>query len=370
MRIIAAILLLLFVSSIGFSTNEVTEEQKLRKLQEQLKQSQKKLQKVKKEEQTALGQLSLVKKKLKRAKNNLFSTTTRIKSNEDQIGSLSSELNTAVGDLRQKEKKLGNRIKEVYKSNGINFMELLFTSGSMSEFFNRFYFFGKVIDYDSGLINELKVDARKVRIKRTLLENKTREIKGLARVFAKEKSEISVSVVEKNKLYKSLKQRRREYEAQVSEIEKSSKDLEVMILKKIAARKGGKVLGSGKMAWPVKGRITSRFGYRRHPLWGGRHFHTGLDIAAKYGKAVKSADSGEVIFAGWWDGYGKAVVVDHGRKSTTVYAHLSRIYKKVGAIVAKGQVIGLVGSTGYSTGPHLHFEVRKNGKPVNPTKFL
>ena len=98
--------------------------------------------------------------------------------------------------------------------------------------------------------------------------------------------------------------------------------------------------------------------------------HTGLDIANKHGTPIRAADAGEVIFSGWWDGYGKAIVIDHGRRTTTVYGHMSRIYKKVGAIVAKGQTIGLVGSTGYSTGPHLHFEVRKNGKPVNPIKFL
>jgi murein DD-endopeptidase MepM/ murein hydrolase activator NlpD len=120
----------------------------------------------------------------------------------------------------------------------------------------------------------------------------------------------------------------------------------------------------------LEGRITSRFGYRRDPFWGGRHMHTGLDIANSYGSQIKAADSGEVIFAGWWDGYGKAIVIDHGRSTTTVYGHMSRIYKQVGAVVAKGQVIGLVGSTGYSTGPHLHFEVRLNGKPVNPEPFL
>ena len=174
----------------------------------------------------------------------------------------------------------------------------------------------------------------------------------------------------KNVVYKALKQRRKEYEAYVAELEKSSKELEVLILKKVAARTGAKVYGSGALAWPLRGRITSRFGYRRHPIYGGRSHHTGLDIAAKYGTPIKAADAGEVIFSGWWDGYGKAVVIDHGKKTTTVYGHMSRIYKSVGAIVAKGQVLGLVGSTGYSTGPHLHFEVRKNGKPKNPMNYL
>lgn len=370
MRIIAVFLLLMFSCSVGFSAEPAGEDQKLRILKKKLQESKKKLQKAKKEEQTALGELAIVKKELKRTKNNLYLTTSKIKTNEEQIGDLTTELNETVGGLLKKEKKLGDRMKEIYKSSGMNYLEIVLTSSSMSDFLNRSYFFGKIIEHDSKLVQEIRVEAKKVRIKRALIENKTREIKSLARVFSKKKREYSAQAQQKNKIYKGLKQRRKEYEARVAELEKSSKDLEVLILKRIAARKGSKVLGSGVMAWPAKGRITSRFGYRRHPIWGGRNFHTGLDIAAKYGTSVKAADSGEIIFAGWWDGYGKAIVVDHGRKTTTVYGHLSRIYKKVGAVVAKGQVIGLMGSTGYSTGTHLHFEVRKNGKPVNPIKFL
>jgi murein DD-endopeptidase MepM/ murein hydrolase activator NlpD len=370
MRIVAAFLLLIFACSVGFSESPLTEEQKLKTLKEKLEQSKRKLLKVKKEEQSALGKLSIVKKELNRTRQNLSLTTNKIESNETQIEKLTGELNTTVGDLMAKEKKLGARMREVYMSSGMNYLEVLVSSRSMADFFNRAYFFGKVIEHDARLVEEIRRDARKVRLKRGLLENKTREIKSLARVFARKKNEFSLKTAEQNKIYKSLKQRRLEHEAQVAELEKSSKDLEVLILKRIAARKGGKVRGSGVLAWPAKGRITSRFGYRRHPIWGGRNRHTGLDIAAKYGTPVKSADSGEVIFSGWWDGYGKAIVVDHGRMTTTVYGHLSRIYKKVGAIVAKGQTIGLIGSTGYSTGAHLHFEVRKNGKPVNPMKFL
>jgi murein DD-endopeptidase MepM/ murein hydrolase activator NlpD len=85
---------------------------------------------------------------------------------------------------------------------------------------------------------------------------------------------------------------------------------------------------------------------------------------------IQAADSGEVIFSGWWDGYGKAVIIDHGKGISTVYAHMSKIYIQKGQTAVKGQVIGLLGSTGYSTGPHLHFEVRKNGAPQNPLRWL
>jgi murein DD-endopeptidase MepM/ murein hydrolase activator NlpD len=117
--------------------------------------------------------------------------------------------------------------------------------------------------------------------------------------------------------------------------------------------------------------FTSVFGYRRNPFNRRRgSYHTGIDIAAPYGTQVQSADGGEVIFTGWWDGYGKAVVIDHGKGFSTVYGHNSRIFVQVGQKVAQGQVIAAEGSTGYSTGPHVHFEIRVNGKPVDPAPYL
>jgi murein DD-endopeptidase MepM/ murein hydrolase activator NlpD len=370
MKFLVAIFLAGSLCATGAWSQELPEQSELQSINEELQQSKLKLKKTKEEEQAVLGRLAVINKELRRTRSSLYLAQRKIRVNESQIGNLTSELDLSQRSLREKERKFRERIKEVYKSSGLNHLQLLLTSSSMADFFNRVYFLKKIVDYDAGLVKDIRTDVRDVKQKRSLLRYKTREIRGLALEIAEKKEEISAQAEEKNKVYKSLQQRRKEYEERVAELEKSSKELEVMILKKIAARKGSKVYGSGTLDWPVQGRITSGFGYRRHPLWGGRHFHTGVDLAAKFGSPIKAADSGEVIFSGWWDGYGKAIVVDHGRMTTTVYAHLSRIYKKVGAVVAKGQVIGLAGSTGYSTGPHLHFEVRKNGKPINPMKFL
>ncbi|MCX5750216.1 MAG: M23 family metallopeptidase [Candidatus Saganbacteria bacterium] len=119
--------------------------------------------------------------------------------------------------------------------------------------------------------------------------------------------------------------------------------------------------------WPVKGRLNSFFGYRYYP-W--RGFHSGLDIESDYGTPIRATASGTVQFAGWERGYGKAIIVNHGSNLTTLYGHLSKITVKDGEQVIKGQRIGLVGVTGYSTGPHLHYEVRWAGNPVNPSRYL
>lgn len=363
-------LFFILAGTFAVTAEVLPEEQRLEQINKKLELSKEQLKKAKEEEQAVLGRLVLITKELKKTKNNLFRTQQKIQVNETEIDSLTSDLSEAQDELNELERKLGKRVREVYKSSGVNYIQLLFAADSMSEFLNQLYFFRKVIDYDSWLVQNVRDEVQRVKFKRSALQLRTSQIRSMAKEISEKKLVISQQAQEKEQVYKTLQQRRKEYEANVAELEKSSKELEVLILKKMAARQGSKVQGSGVMAWPLEGKITSRFGYRRHPLWGGRHFHTGLDISGKYGTPIRAADSGEIIFAGWWDGYGKAVVIDHGRMTTTVYGHLSRIYKKVGAVVAKGQTLGLVGSTGYSTGPHLHFEVRKNGKPVDPAQFL
>ncbi len=117
-------------------------------------------------------------------------------------------------------------------------------------------------------------------------------------------------------------------------------------------------------------RITSKFGWRKHPIFGILKYHEGIDLKQRYGAPVRAAADGKVIFAGWAEGYGKLVILKHHKGYTTYYGHLSKIRVKVGQSVYKGQIIGNVGTTGWTTGPHLHFEIRKNGIPVDPKKIL
>jgi murein DD-endopeptidase MepM/ murein hydrolase activator NlpD len=122
--------------------------------------------------------------------------------------------------------------------------------------------------------------------------------------------------------------------------------------------------------WPARGRVTSGFGFRRHPVFGTHEMHTGIDIGAPLGPPVDSARAGKVLAADWEGGYGKLVRVDHGDGLTTTYSHLSQIAVRVGQVLDPGDLIGYVGNTGFSTGPHLLFEIRVNGRPLDPLKYL
>lgn len=138
----------------------------------------------------------------------------------------------------------------------------------------------------------------------------------------------------------------------------------------VAKRNTPNVKASVGFGWPVVGKISSPFAWRRDPIRGSRDFHTGLDIRAPRGRGIVASQSGKVVHSGWMGGYGKTIVIQHGNGITTLYAHCSSLIAKKGANVKKGQRIALVGSTGRSTGNHCHFEVRKNGTPVNPLKYL
>jgi murein DD-endopeptidase MepM/ murein hydrolase activator NlpD len=127
---------------------------------------------------------------------------------------------------------------------------------------------------------------------------------------------------------------------------------------------------AGMFSWPVTGTITSPFGWRSNPFGGAPEFHQGLDIAAPSGTTVTAAAGGTVIMAQWYGGYGNYILIDHGGGYSTGYGHLSAIYVSTGQAIQRGQAIGAVGSTGQSTGPHLHFEVRIAGKPVDPAPRL
>ncbi|MFH1709931.1 MAG: peptidoglycan DD-metalloendopeptidase family protein [bacterium] len=317
-------------------------------------------------EQKALSGLYTIQKNLIRAKKSLDDAKSKVTYNQKKIVELKSELSDAENKIRYESKNLRLRIREVFKSGSGGFLDILFASKSMSDFINRTYYFGCLVGRDAELISSIRQQVEAIRSARTRLELANREIKDNVRVIETQKREIAMAGAEKQRTYQFLRSRRQEYEKRVKELEASSLEFERFI----RSRGRSTAVSSGRFGWPITGRITSRFGYRRHPLWGGTNLHTGLDIAAPYGKPIMCADSGEVIYSGWWGGYGKAVVIDHGRGYTTVYGHMSRIYAQVGQKVEKNQVIGLIGSTGFSTGPHLHFEIRYNGKPVDPLAYL
>lgn len=185
------------------------------------------------------------------------------------------------------------------------------------------------------------------------------------------KAYVEQKTAEQEQLYQEALAEKSRLDAEYEELQRNSQEITAMIQRmEQEGRMMASAHGSGQFTWPCYGEITSPFGWRVHPIWGTEIFHAGIDIGADYGQPIVAADSGTVIYAGWMGGYGNAVMIDHGGGLVTLYGHNSSLTVGVGENVSKGQTIALAGSTGNSTGPHCHFEVRIHGEVTSPLNYL
>lgn len=368
------LLSLFFLTGISQATyaDQLTKKQlRLQKIYQEIKAQKEKIQAVKKKETGALNTLLHVRSDLKRTRAQLQTIKQKLSFNEQRLVRVRDQLSEAQTQYDTQMARFLSRLAEFYKSGQVNHLELILGAKDMSEFTDRTYYFGKIIEHDAALVDQLRRYRAFIGKKEEEIVSLTDEMRGLSHLIVNKQQAIAEKEKQKRQLYGSLKQERQQYEKQLAEKRAASNELEAIIRGILAQTKGEvttKVTGS--FQWPISGSLSSYFGTRRHPLWGGSDFHTGIDIVSPYGRAIGAADGGKVVYSGWWDGYGKAVVINHGGGKSTVYAHMSRIFLKKGQTATKGQTVGLVGSTGYSTGPHLHFEVRVNGKPKNPLTYL
>ena len=238
-------------------------------------------------------------------------------------------------------------------------------AASINEASRRSALLDQVINHDRDVIDQLRAAKEDLDALRGVAQ-KAKDVakKREAAVNARLK-ELTRARAEQARLAGALDARIREYEAEGSAVAAQEADLSSLINRRGSGSTytPGAASAAG-LIWPVRGPVTSGYGYR----WG--RLHAGIDIGAGTGTPIHAAKAGEVIFVGWMNGYGNAVIINHGGGFSTLYAHQSRLGTVDGAQVSQGQVIGYVGSTGNSTGPHLHFETRVNGSPQNPRQYL
>ncbi len=198
------------------------------------------------------------------------------------------------------------------------------------------------------------------------LEEQRGRLEELAAEVEARKAEVERELAKQRQQLATVAHQVEHFESELAALEREQARLQDLIRREQSS--GGSAPGA--MVRPVAGPITSGFGYRVHPILGTRRLHTGIDMGGGYGAPIVAAADGRVILASYYGGYGNTVIIDHGGGTTTLYAHQSRLAVSNGASVGAGQTIGYVGSTGLSTGPHLHFEVRRNGSPVDPMAFI
>jgi murein DD-endopeptidase MepM/ murein hydrolase activator NlpD len=267
--------------------------------------------------------------------------------------------------LARRRSQLADRVIDAHRFGRAGYLDVLLGATSFTEFVARTRLVGAILHRDASLIKSFSTDRDRAAALRQELAVQQARVRSLVSETEERQETLVQQGLEKRSTLRQVREERSAAERAVRELEEESEEIEALIQRLQASATPGRGRLAG-FVMPVRGAMTSRFGYRVHPLFGRRHFHAGVDFAAPRGTPVRAAYAGRVIITGWYGGYGKVVVLDHGDGISTLYGHLSVVLVGSGQRVAAGTVIGRVGSTGYSTGPHLHYEVRRNGRPVSP----
>jgi murein DD-endopeptidase MepM/ murein hydrolase activator NlpD len=368
------LIFLLAAGSIGWSANEED-------IHKKIEQTKKKLNQTRQRERRVLGSLLKTQQELEKINDNLERLNLNLDKTEQRMDMINSELDNAQADLEKIKTEIGGRkgvldqrLITIYKYGYQSSMEILFRSRSFSEFVYRFEMVSSYVRADLHILKTLQEQQDVITQKRAEIAAKQQELleqkKTYSRLQAQNEAEQNRRITmmrDKKEELSLLQNDRKVLEAALDEMERISKEMEAQIK---SLQKNNPALGSGKFIWPVRGRITSYFGWRNHPILRKKKYHSGLDIAVPTGTPIAAADAGVVIFCGRNGGYGNMIALDHGNGLSTVYAHCSELLVTKGQTVAKGDIVAKAGSTGLSTGPHVHFEIRKNGVPVNPMSSL
>ncbi len=326
---------------------------------------------------TEKNKLSNNQQKLEKAHQQLQTTTVRYNNLVTNLSSMESQLSTTIAQFKDIDAQMKERIREVYKHQRTGMFELILSAKDVNTLMDMFYFEKLVIQEDYKRMKAVKEKANEIARLKTQVESQKRMVEASIRDINTQRASIQNSIAVNKSMIERLQKDKNYYERTERELARQSESIQNMIasLTRRNSQKGTQVSSAtGGFIRPISGPITSPFGYRIHPIFKSRIFHSGIDIGGPNGGAIKASNSGKVIYSGWYGGYGKVVILDHGvingRPITTLYAHMSSIAVSNGQHVVKGQTVGREGSTGYSTGPHCHFEVRENGKPVNPFNYI
>ncbi len=338
------------------------------------------------QERDVLQRIQQINNELSQQEQELVELDNEIVNTEDDIDETAEELEIAEDELAEKEEFLGTRMRASYKQGNVTYLEVLFESQGFIDFLSRLTYVQSIVDKDVELISIVEEERDNIQATKDELEEQRDHLESLFAQAEEKKMEIEQNRAEQQRLHAELEEKRKQEEDMLAEKEQEADQL-VEAIQDLQRESGEMAV---PLEWPVDGfgrsYITSPFGNRTHPITGQQSFHSGLDIGIPQNRwpgssnytgdsvDVLAADSGIVIFAGVMgslnSGYGNVVILDHGGGYTTWYAHNREILVSEGEEVSRGQPIALVGSTGSSTGPHLHFEVRKNDDPQNPEEYL
>jgi len=368
------------------------QRQKQQSINQQLQQKRGELDAARSQYLSAAQQLADTNRNIDSARNQLALLQGQMRSNQRRLDWNAVQLHAAQATLQRHTDALDRRLVDAYEHGEMGYLTVLFSATSFSDFVERWDDIRMLVDANERALRARKADEAQVASIQDALLGTRALLQQNAAAVAQTQAQLVALAQQRAQLVAAADAQKRQVAQQVTQLEEISQQAEAQIealirekqaeeqARREAARRAALLAGQepppilgapSALMWPVSGPISSPFGMRTNPVSGRFLMHTGIDIAAEMGSTVVAAAGGRIISAGWNDGgYGNMIIVDDGGNMSTLYAHLSQIFVGTDQEVKEGQAIGAVGSTGNSTGPHLHFEVRIDGKPVDPMSYL
>ncbi|MFL5964318.1 MAG: murein hydrolase activator EnvC family protein [Gaiellaceae bacterium] len=353
------------------------------------------------------GKLAAQKRREQSLRNQVADFTSRIRTLEGKVGDVSLRLSTMEADLALHQRRLNalnelfrvqttrfvflkqqyadsvqvlnSRLLAIYESDETSTLDVFLGSGSVQDAVDKLQYLNEIGDQDRRIAQQVADAKAQIKVQRAktkklrgtvqsetaVISARTAQTRDVRNQLVGAKNDLSSTKQQKLQDISKLTAEQQAEAGEIDALQAASTALTARIQAAQANRGGAtSTPSSAGLIWPVNGPVTSPFGWR----WG--RMHQGIDIGAGTGTPIKAAAAGTIIYCGWESGYGNLTVIDHGGNLATAYGHQSSIAVACGQHVAQGDVIGYVGSTGHSTGPHLHFEVRINGAPVDPLGYL
>ena len=338
----------------------------------QKKQTREKINKLKWLESLEENKLYKNQQKLETATNNLSYSKSEIAEMQKKLNTLESQLSTASSEYNSLNQLLAQHLRNAYKSQRNARFQIILNSDDINMLVDRWYYQKLILKKDEARMLAAKNKAQEIALIRNNIAIRKRSLERSVASMNTQQDYIKRAIARNENMIHKLKTDRMAYQKAERDLAHQSQQLSSYINR--TTSKGSEVTVVSGFIKPIQGRITSPFGWRTHPIFNTRTFHSGVDIGGPNQGAIKASNSGKVIYTGWYGGYGKVVILEHGifngKPVTTLYAHMSKIAVANGAMVQRGQVLGYEGTTGYSTGPHCRFEVRVNGQPNNPLSYI
>lgn len=291
---------------------------------------------------------------------------------DGKIAEKEAEIADYEQQIADKDAVFCARLKAMDESNTASYIDLLLNSQSISDFVSNIETIREITEYEQGIINEMIALKQSVEASRNELVTYRSEQEEARGLVQEKQQELNAKIAEKQSYIDSLEADLEEYDRVYQAAKAEEESLRRSISGSVSRSSGAVTYSGGVFCWPAPSYsyISSQFGYRKHPVYGTTKYHSGMDMAAPGGSNILAAADGVVTLARWNGGYGNCVVIDHGGGLATLYGHAQKLLVSSGQQVTKGQVIALVGTTGVSTGNHLHFEVLLNGSVTDPEPYL